>query len=124
MQKGEALILLVGQDAGRRAGLSGGGASRTKENGEPWGPRIGIKKALQSEQATAAVRLCAQRLVRQPALAWSLLSAPDRVHKQRSASRGPALQRDCACSALWRSLLGVGRRCGSRGEQKDGRERS
>ncbi|XP_025788572.1 LOW QUALITY PROTEIN: retroviral-like aspartic protease 1 [Puma concolor] len=63
MQKGEALILLVGQDAGRRAGMSKGGASRTKENGEPWGPRLGIKKALQSEQAIAAACLCVQQSV-------------------------------------------------------------
>ncbi|XP_062064829.1 LOW QUALITY PROTEIN: retroviral-like aspartic protease 1 [Lepus europaeus] len=33
-------------------GTRRGGASRTKENGEPWGPRLGIKKPVQSEQAT------------------------------------------------------------------------
>ncbi|XP_048208165.1 LOW QUALITY PROTEIN: retroviral-like aspartic protease 1 [Perognathus longimembris pacificus] len=52
LQQGEAPILLVRQDAGRKAGLRGGGASRTKENGEPWGPQLGIKKALQSDRAT------------------------------------------------------------------------
>lgn len=68
MQKGGALILPVEQDAGGRgSGRSRGGAPRTKANGEPWGPRLGIKKALQSEQATAL-----HPAVSQTAFAWSL----------------------------------------------------
>uniref|UniRef100_A0A8D2D774 Retroviral-like aspartic protease 1 n=1 Tax=Sciurus vulgaris TaxID=55149 RepID=A0A8D2D774_SCIVU len=43
--------------------------SRTKENGEPWGPRLGIKKALQSEQATHCLPL-------QPAASRQPLPAP------------------------------------------------
>lgn len=35
-----------------------GGASRTKENEEPWGPRLGIKKAEQNQQNTDSLLLC------------------------------------------------------------------
>lgn len=85
MQKGEALILLVGQDAGRRAEMSKGGASRTKENGEPWGPKLGIKKALRSEQAIAAARLCIQQSVSQ--LVPGPFCLPQTGTKQRCLER-------------------------------------
>nr|XP_017504379.2 retroviral-like aspartic protease 1 [Manis javanica] len=75
-------------------GASRGGASRTKENGQPWGPRLGIKKALQSEQATAAARLCAQQLVRQPSLASSCVlqaGCPATLLREASCLTAPTL---------------------------------
>uniref|UniRef100_A0A8C8U0D9 Retroviral-like aspartic protease 1 n=1 Tax=Peromyscus maniculatus bairdii TaxID=230844 RepID=A0A8C8U0D9_PERMB len=56
--EGEALILLVRQDAGGRAG-PGGGASRTKENEEPGGPGWASKRPCRTSRTQTAC-LCAQ----------------------------------------------------------------
>ncbi|XP_036037802.1 LOW QUALITY PROTEIN: retroviral-like aspartic protease 1 [Onychomys torridus] len=60
--EGEVLILLVRQDAGRRAG-PGGGASRTKENEEPGGPGWASKRPSRTSR-TQTARLCAQQPAR------------------------------------------------------------
>ncbi|CAH7163096.1 Asprv1 [Phodopus roborovskii] len=63
--EGEVLILLVRQDVGRRAGPRGG-VSTTKENEEPWGPSLGIKKALCRTSRTQTACLCVQWPARHP----------------------------------------------------------
>ncbi|XP_008978806.3 LOW QUALITY PROTEIN: retroviral-like aspartic protease 1 [Callithrix jacchus] len=88
--EGEALILLVWLDAGRRAGQGGAELPEQKRIGSP-GASLGIKKALQSKQHTALPA---------SSLAVSRLKAPAPSCLPKAGQVSPTLLREAPFSSV------------------------